>query len=148
MLRWWRRTGERGAAMVEMAVVVPLLMLLAFGTIETSYFLVQQNNVRSAAREGARIAATNDLSSTQIAGLICAGLPSGLLVEASGVTSPPDVFPTGSTGATGFLEISGEHSSILGFLFDGVDLYARYDFKVELKGSTPTWWSSGSGGSC
>lgn len=143
-----RRLRERGVAMVEMAIVVPLLVLLAFGTIETSYLLMEQNNVRSAAREGARIAATNNITSAQIASLICTGLPDGLRVEASGVSTPPGVTPTGSLGSTGFIEIRGDHQPLLGFMFNGADLYARYDFVVEIRGATPAWWSPGSAGSC
>ena len=50
------KRNERGASMVEFAVVVPLFFLLIFGIIEAGWFFAQQVEVRNAAREGARIA--------------------------------------------------------------------------------------------
>lgn len=51
------RFGERGAALVEMALVLPLLMLIVFGIIEfgTTYsnYLGLRDGVRNAARSGA-----------------------------------------------------------------------------------------------
>lgn len=52
-----RRFGERGAALVEMALVLPLLMMIVFGVIEfgTTYsnYLGLRDGVRNAARSGA-----------------------------------------------------------------------------------------------
>lgn len=48
------RTGERGATLVEFAVVAPLLFLLLFGVIEFSRLIVGFTGVWTAAREGAR----------------------------------------------------------------------------------------------
>lgn len=52
-----RRGGERGAALVEMALVLPLLMLVVFGIIEfgTTYsnYIGLRDGVRNAARSGA-----------------------------------------------------------------------------------------------
>jgi Flp pilus assembly protein TadG len=43
--------------MVEFAVVVPVLLLLIFGTIDLGRFLYAYNNLAFAVREGARLAA-------------------------------------------------------------------------------------------
>ena len=51
---WNRR--ERGAALVEFAVVVPLFLILVFGVIEAGWFFAQEVELRNAAREGARLA--------------------------------------------------------------------------------------------
>lgn len=51
-------TGKkrRGAAIVEMAIVTPLMLMLLLGTIQYGYlFMVRQSIVRAAA-EGARVA--------------------------------------------------------------------------------------------
>lgn len=45
---------ERGAAVVEFAVVVPLLLLLLFGIIEFGILLYNKAMVTNASREGAR----------------------------------------------------------------------------------------------
>jgi Flp pilus assembly protein TadG len=51
------RRDDRGAAMVEFAIVVPLLFTLVFGIVDIgrAYFLY--NNLTNAAREGARYGA-------------------------------------------------------------------------------------------
>lgn len=52
--------GDRGVSAVEFALVLPLLVLILFGIIDFGYFLGQSNEVRHAAREGARIAAVSN----------------------------------------------------------------------------------------
>jgi hypothetical protein len=50
---------ERGASLVEFALVAPLLFVLLFGMIEFGWLFGQFNEVRHAAREGARYAAVS-----------------------------------------------------------------------------------------
>lgn len=51
-----RRAGsERGASLVEAAIVAPVLILLAFGAAEFGFVFLDYLNVSSAAREGARV---------------------------------------------------------------------------------------------
>lgn len=45
---------ERGAAAVEFALVVPLLLIMLFAIIDFGWVLTQQLSVTAAAREGAR----------------------------------------------------------------------------------------------
>jgi Flp pilus assembly protein TadG len=52
-----RATGkvrERGAAAVEFAVTVPVLLAIVFGTIDWGYYFFHREIVVNAAREGAR----------------------------------------------------------------------------------------------
>jgi Flp pilus assembly protein TadG len=51
------RTGERGAAAVEFALVAPLLVLLICGIIDLGRAYATLNQLAAAAREGARVAA-------------------------------------------------------------------------------------------
>ena len=51
------KSGERGANLVEFAILAPLLILLLFGIIEFAWVFGQNLNVRHGAREGARLAA-------------------------------------------------------------------------------------------
>ena len=53
----WNRTFERGAAIVEMAVVTPLLLTLLFGVIEFGNSFMFRQILTNAAREGARTSA-------------------------------------------------------------------------------------------
>lgn len=50
--------NERGAAMVEMALVLPIVILLFLGMIDFGRALFLYNNLTNAAREGARYGAT------------------------------------------------------------------------------------------
>jgi Flp pilus assembly protein TadG len=49
--------GDRGAAAVEFALVLPLLLILIFGLIDFGRALNEQIVLTQAAREGARVAA-------------------------------------------------------------------------------------------
>jgi Flp pilus assembly protein TadG len=52
-----RRRGERGAVAVELALVLPLLMVLVFGVIDFGRLFNAQVTLTQAAREGSRVAA-------------------------------------------------------------------------------------------
>lgn len=54
-----RRGRDDGVALVEFAIVAPLLFLLIFGIIEFGYAFFQNLDVRHGARETARVAAVN-----------------------------------------------------------------------------------------
>ena len=60
MRRLRRGRDERGANLVEFALVLPLLLLLILGIIEFGYLFAQYNEVRHGAHEGARLAAVDD----------------------------------------------------------------------------------------
>ena len=51
-----RRNGERGAALVEVAITVPILLLISVGIFEFGRLYQTWQVVTNAAREGARIA--------------------------------------------------------------------------------------------
>lgn len=64
MLRRWR---DRGAAAVEFAIVVPVIIILIFGSIEFGLAVNARTQVQNAAREGVRVAsltANGDSTST------------------------------------------------------------------------------------
>jgi Flp pilus assembly protein TadG len=54
------KRGERGAALIEAALVVPLLLLLTFGIWTTARAWQVNNSLQHAAREAARFGATVD----------------------------------------------------------------------------------------
>jgi len=49
-----RKPRRRGSETLELALLLPLLLGLVFGTIEFGYYFFLQHNAQSAAREGAR----------------------------------------------------------------------------------------------
>ena len=50
--------SERAAALVEFAIVLPILLLIVFGIVDFGRALYTANNLTSAVREGARLAST------------------------------------------------------------------------------------------
>lgn len=54
-----RIRGERGAAAVEFALVVPLLFMIVFGIIDFGFGFHAWDAAENAAREGARVAAVD-----------------------------------------------------------------------------------------
>jgi Flp pilus assembly protein TadG len=62
-----RLLGDRGAAAVEFALVLPLLILLFLGIVEFSQALQVQARLSAAAREGARVVALTSDSAKAIA---------------------------------------------------------------------------------
>jgi tetratricopeptide (TPR) repeat protein len=55
-----QRTGEKGAALVEAAIVLPLLVLILVGTVEFGVVLHDYLILQNASREGARFAAVGN----------------------------------------------------------------------------------------
>lgn len=53
-----RATGDRGAALVEAAIVLPLLFALVLGMFTGGISLSRKNSMANAVREGARLGAT------------------------------------------------------------------------------------------
>ena len=99
MVKRTRPIPRRGNAVLEAALVVPILLALAFGTVEFGHYFYIKNNVQGAASAGVRAAlpggAKNSDISTAVADVLTAsGLQnSGYMVT----TTPADV----STAAAG-----------------------------------------------
>jgi Flp pilus assembly protein TadG len=53
-----RNISERGTAIVESAIILPVFFLLLFGVFEAGRFMNTQQVLTDAAREGARLAVT------------------------------------------------------------------------------------------
>ena len=67
--RWAPKTPrDRGAAAVEFALLLPLLMLLVFGIIDFGRALNAQITLTQAAREGARMAALGEPNANVVSG--------------------------------------------------------------------------------
>lgn len=54
-----RRTDDKGANLVEFAILMPFLLLLLMGIVEFSWLFSQNLDIRHGAREGARLVAVN-----------------------------------------------------------------------------------------
>lgn len=105
------RSGERGVAILESAVILLAFFVIVLGIMEAGRFLSIQQTLNNAAREGARLAVlpltgTNDLpSDTQIENRVQAFLDSNGIQSASisvtrNVAAGGDVFTLVQTSTT------------------------------------------------
>ena len=68
------RKGERGAAVVEFAVVLPILLTFLFGIMEFGRIMMVNHSLNNAARIGARIAVLPGASNASVLNAINAEL--------------------------------------------------------------------------
>ena len=61
-----RGIKHQGAVLVEFAILLPILVILLLGTIEAGWALYIQSTINDAARQGARMAVTQNVSTQTI----------------------------------------------------------------------------------
>ncbi|MBT2537121.1 TadE/TadG family type IV pilus assembly protein [Arthrobacter sp. ISL-69] len=107
---------ERGAVAVEMAFILPLLLLILIGTMEFGRVFNVQNSLTQAAREGARHAAIHyNKADLDVEGTALAAAPS---LDGLGVTVTDDASSCGP-GSDVEVTTSVNLSSMSGFLDAG-----------------------------
>jgi Flp pilus assembly protein TadG len=77
------RNGERGAALVEAALTLPILLLLMVGIFEVGRAYETWQVLTNAAREGARMAVTPNSNPVTISALVRRYMVDGQLGEAA-----------------------------------------------------------------
>jgi Flp pilus assembly protein TadG len=102
------RRAHRGTSVVELALAMTLLLYVVLGAVEYGYLFLRQQQITNAARQGARLAATPDATSTtvgsQIDTLMTAyGMPKGTYHYTTTLT-PTNIQP--GTGNTLTVQIS------------------------------------------
>ncbi len=98
MWRMGRHGADRGAAMVEFALVLPLFALLLCGIIDFSRAFNVQLTLSDAAAEGTRTLATGGTVATAQSAVNSLVAP--LAVSYSGTTACPNTAPPGSARAS------------------------------------------------
>jgi Flp pilus assembly protein TadG len=99
--RWRRR--DAGASAVEMAIVLPVLVLLAFGIIDFGRMLNAQIQLSQAAREGVRLAALaggSGYSTADVAARVAQAAPNPGFGGSGATVSPAPVMCSTSAGAS------------------------------------------------
>jgi Flp pilus assembly protein TadG len=96
--RWRGGARDRGAAAVEFALLLPLLLLIVFGLIDFGRALNAQITLTQAAREGARLDALGSYSTSQICTRVVTAA-TGLGLTCSNVTVTATCPPSLSAGA-------------------------------------------------
>jgi Flp pilus assembly protein TadG len=93
-----RRSGDRGAAAVEMAIVLPLLLLIVFGLIDFGRMYFTQITLTAAAREGARASALG--RSAQVPTIVSTAANPISGVTGAVTSACPATIPSGSNVST------------------------------------------------
>ncbi|MBI4602466.1 MAG: pilus assembly protein [Planctomycetes bacterium] len=85
--------GQRGLALVEAALLLPVLFLLTFALIEYGWLFLRAQQITNAARQGARVAARADAVNADVRAAVQNALAGTGLVAADYTltTSPADV---------------------------------------------------------
>lgn len=96
-----RMRQERGAALLEMALTLPLLLLVCVGILEFGRAYQTWQVMTNAAREGARIAVLPGITNTDVTNRVQTYLTNGQLPNAASATVNIDRTQTISIGATG-----------------------------------------------
>jgi len=89
------RCERRGVAVVEFAVIAPLLFLLLLGIIEFGRLLMVQQLLTNASREGARRAVLEQSTSAEVTTLVESYLANGSISGASATVTPSDLTTLG-----------------------------------------------------
>ncbi len=107
------RRGERGAAAVEFALVLPVLLLLVLGMIEFSRVYNVQISLSNAAREGARSMAihNNPTQARAAASLAAPSVTSPVLTTGNITVSPTDC----TAGSTATVTINYDVQLLTGY---------------------------------
>ena len=88
-----RRESRRGAALVEMALVLPIFVAVTLGVVEFGRAMMVGNLVTNAAREGARLAIIDGSTNSQVEQAIEDFLETAVGVAAGDVSVTIDVQP-------------------------------------------------------
>ena len=94
-----RQRRERGAAAVEFALVMPLLLILVLGIFEFGRAYNIQATLSAAAREGVRVMAVQNSSSAATAATQAAAAPA-VTLSSGQITVSPGACPEAGSGAT------------------------------------------------
>ncbi len=133
--------------MVEMALVLPLFLVLVFGVIEFSYAFAQNNEIRHVARAAARVATVDGAPTAE--SLICEDfdLIDGSVVEYR-ISAPVTLADPLASGGTAQVELRAPYQTLTGFFDDalaGANLESQHNFFVEQATieAGPAWPSGG-----
>ncbi len=145
MLKRRTQTGlkkDRGAALVEFAIILPLLIVLLFGIMEASWAFAQVNDVRHGAREGARLAAVDFGTTAAIRTEVCDRMDR---TSASPISVTLDtVSGVAYRGSTAHIQVDLTYVSLTGVLdtvFGGSVFSTDIEFRLEqpIDPTVATW---------
>lgn len=129
---------SRGAAVVEMALLLPLLSMLLLGLVDSGWLLMQNMDVRHGAREGVRLAALSQGNTASIALATCDHM------DDSSNTTVTLAGSGGSLGSQVQATVTKQADTVTGFVdwafSPPVALSFTATFRLE---AVPTSWTDG-----
>jgi hypothetical protein len=123
--------AERGAALVEFALVLPLLILIVLGIVDFGYALSQQLDVRHGAREVSRMVATDDYDKPEACNRM--DVSSGATITLRRASS--------QVGTPARVTVEIPLSTASGFFDSWLPNQLRSDVRVRIE-QPPTTWSN------
>jgi Flp pilus assembly protein TadG len=104
---------RRGGTLIETAIVLPVLLSVAFGTCEFGYYFYVKNIVQGAAREGARAAiistaVNSDVTTAVSNAMTAAGIPASKYT----VTLSPTTISGQATGTAMTVTVAGTWTNL------------------------------------
>jgi Flp pilus assembly protein TadG len=106
-LRKTRAAAERGAALVEFALAVPLLLVVIAGIVDFGFVYQRYEVITNAAREGARLASLPGYDATDVEARVRAYVAQGLSMSNTSGVMPPSGTPKGVDVSYVDLTVSG-----------------------------------------
>ena len=140
-----RRPSPRGQALVEFALVLPLLLLIFMGLFDFGRAVFAYNSLSNAAREGARVAIVDqtDVSGIPVGATEAANQATGLGLDAADTAEVevlyllPDLSgpcPTHTIGCIAEVTVHYEFTAItpiIGSVIGPIDLTASTQLPIE-----------------
>lgn len=141
MRRLLRKRGEKGASLVEFAILAPFLILLLFGIIEFAWVFATNLDVKHGAREGARITAVNtpDTGNVDLAAEICSRMNIVGSDTATEITWASDGTPAVGEGV--IVTVSTPLATLTGIMDWAFGSVPTLDSTVEIRIEQPPDWS-------
>ena len=134
---------DRGANLVEFAILAPFLILLLFGIIEFAWVFATNLDVKHGAREGARITAVNtpDTGNVDLAAEICSRMSMVCSYTATTITWARD--GTTAVGEGVIVNVSTPLSTLTGIMDWAFGSVPTLNSTVEIRIEQPPDWSDG-----
>ena len=105
------RPRERGIVTVEMALCLPIVIFLTFALIEYGWLFVKAHQITNAARQGARVAATPDVTAGEAQAAVDAVMTDGGM-SGSGYSTSINPGVNGEPGSSLTVTVSVPYANV------------------------------------
>lgn len=147
-----RQRGKRGAVLIELALLAPLLIFLVLGAIHFGYLFFLYNDIEKCVRDGARYASTRTYYPARQGDFVAKIQRVTAYGTMGGTTSlVPDLSPSQVSVALLYPNANGrpakirvsingwQYRGVLSFLFGTTTLNGKPSLEVPFIGIGPDW---------